>query len=250
MSLLDHIRELRTRLLWVVGALLIGTLLGMLFAEPLLRFIVEPLTELGAKPHAIGPTDTLVIFFKVSFTAGTILASPMIVYQAIAFTAPGLYPHERRVLMIVLPGILLLFALGAIFAYYVLLPAFVGFLQAFLGNIVIQDWTIDRYVSFITRVVFWMGISFEAPIVVALLARIGLLSGQQMKKYWRHAMVLIALFAAFATPTVDPLSMLLFMAPLVVLYFFSMWLAYILYRPRVPRDFSKEDFFATPGKDN
>jgi len=249
MTLMDHLRELRTRLIWVISALVIGTAISMLFVSPLLQFIIRPLTESGAQPMAIGPTDTIGVFFRVSFASGAVLAMPVIVYQVIAFVTPGLYPHEKRNLLLTLPGIMVLFAIGAIFAYFVLLPAAVGFLQNFLGDIIAQEWTIDRYIGFVTRIVFWIGVAFEMPLVIAFLARAGIVSGQQLMNYWRHAIVVIAIAAAAITPTVDPVNMTLVMAPLIVLYFGSVGLAYLVYKPRAPRDFSTEDFIPQEYKD-
>lgn len=242
MTLMDHLRELRTRLIWVIGALTIGTAIAMLFVSPLLQFIILPLTEAGAKPMAIGPTDTISVFFKVSFTVGAVFAMPVIVYHIIAFVTPGLYPHEKRNLILTLPGVMVLFGLGAAFAYFMLLPTAVGFLQGFLGDIIAQEWTIDRYIGFVTRIVFWIGVAFEMPLVIAFLARAGIVSGPQMMGFWRQAIVIIAIVAAAITPTVDPVNMTLVMAPLLVLYASSVGLAYLLYRPRTPRDFSTEDF--------
>ncbi len=242
MTLMDHIRELRTRLIWIVGAVVVGTLISMIFVSPLLEFIIEPLTELGATPMAIGPTDTIGVFFKVSMTTGAILAMPIIVYQIIAFAAPGLYPHEKRNLILILPGVMVLFAIGAAFAYFMLLPTAVGFLQGFLGDIISQEWTIDRYISFVTRIVFWIGVAFETPLVVAFLARAGILSGQTLLRFWRQAVVIIAIVAAAITPTVDPVNMTLVMGPLIVLYAASVAIAFLVYKPRTPRDFSQEDF--------
>jgi sec-independent protein translocase protein TatC len=242
MTLLEHLQELRVRLMWIVGGLILGTLVAMIFVTPIIQFITEPLGRYGVKPQAIGPTDTIGIFFKVSFTVGAALAMPIIVYQIVAFVAPGLYPHERRMLLMILPGVMLLFVTGIAFAYFVLMPAAVGFLQNFLGDVIRQDWTIDRYISFITRVVFWIGVSFETPLVMAFLARAGIVNGPSLLGFWRHAIVIVAIIAAAITPTIDPVNMTIVMGPLLVLYFISVGLAYLLYKPREPRDFSQEPF--------
>ncbi len=249
MALMDHLIELRNRLLWIVGALIIGTALSMLFVTPILNFIIAPLSALGAMPTAIGPTDTITVFFKVSFTMGAIFAMPVIVYQIIRFVAPGLYPHEKRNLLLILPGFMVLFAIGAAFAYFMLLPTAVAFLQSFLGDIIKQEWTIDRYISFVTRIVFWIGVAFEMPLVVAFLARAGIVSGPKLLGFWRQAVVIIAVVAAAITPTVDPVNMTLVMAPLIVLYAISVGLAYAVYKERAPRDFSKEDFIPSKFKE-
>ena len=249
MTLMEHLIELRNRLAWILGAIAVGTLIGMIFAQPILAFITAPLTELGAEPIAIGPTDTIVIFFKVSFTVGASLAMPVIVYQIIAFVSPGLYPHEKRALLISLPGIMILFVIGAAFAYFVLVPVAVGFLQSFMGDIIRQEWTIDRYVGFVTRIVFWIGVAFETPLVIAFLARTGVVSGRQLLGFWRQAIVIIAIAAAAITPTIDPVNMAIVMGPLILLYFGSVGLAYLVYRPRVARDFSEESFIPDEYKD-
>ena len=242
MTLMEHLLELRTRLIWIVSALVICTLIAMIFVTPLIRFIVQPLTAAGQTPIAIGPTDTIVIFFKVSFTVGASLAMPVFIYQIIAFMAPGLYPHEKRALIFILPGIMVLFAVGITFAYFVLLPVAVGFLQTFLGTVIDQEWTIDRYIGFITRVVFWIGVAFETPLVISFLARAGLVSAGGLLGVWRQAIVVIAIISAAITPTIDPINMAIVMGPLILLFFSSVGLAKILYRERAPRDFSTESF--------
>lgn len=239
MTLMEHLIEVRYRLMWVIGALMVTTLFSMIFVAPILRIITEPLTALGAETIAIGPTDTIAIFFKVSFTMGAALAMPMIVYHVIGFVAPGLYPNEKRWLLISLPGIMILFVLGAAFAYFILVPVAVGFLQSFLGDIIRQEWTIDRYVGFVTRIVFWIGVAFQTPLVVAFLARTGVLSGPQLLGFWRQAIVVIAIAAAAITPTIDPVNMSIVMIPLISLYLVSVGLAYALYKPREVRDFSE-----------
>lgn len=242
MSLMEHLQELRVRLMWIMGAMIVGTAIAMVFAQMLIAFITNPLTELGTIPQALGPTDSIGIFFKVSLTVGAALAMPIIVYQIIAFVSPGLYPHEQRALLMILPGIMVLFGIGISFAYFIMLPAAIGFLQGFLGDVIRQEWSIDRYVGFVTRVVFWIGVAFETPLVVAFMARAGMVTGQKLMQVWRHAIVVISIVAAAITPTIDPVNMLIVMGPLVVLYFFSVGLAYLLYRPREIRDFSEESF--------
>ena len=240
MSLMEHLQELRVRLMWVGGALIIGTALAMTFAYPLIAFIIAPLTSLDVIPQATGVTDSVGIFFRVSLTAGAAIAMPIIVYQLIAFISPGLYPHEQRTLLLILPGIMVLFVVGMAFAFYMMVPAAVGFLQGFLSGLIRQDWTIDSYVGFVTRIVFWIGVAFETPLVVAFLARAGLITGPRLLSFWRHAVVIVSIVAAAITPTIDPINMAIVTGPLIVLYFFSVGLAYLVYRPREPRDFNDD----------
>ena len=248
MGLLEHLAELRNRMIWIVGALLFGIVASIAFVEPVIAFITEPVTAAGgteADPNkliAIGPTDTIFVFFKVMFVMGVIVAMPVLVYQIVAFIAPGLYPHEKRSLFLLLPGFMVLFFGGASFAHFVMLPVAVGFLQNFLGNVIDQEWTVDRYVGFFTRIVFWIGVAFETPLVIAFLARIGLVSGRRLLGMWRQAIVIISVVAAMITPTIDPINMTIVMLPLISLYFLGVGLAFLLYKPRAPRSFDEMDW--------
>jgi len=239
MGLLEHLAELRNRMIWIVGALLFGIVGSIAFVEPVIAFITSPVEE---KLIAIGPTDTIFVFFKVMFVMGVIVAMPVLVYQIVAFIAPGLYPHEKRSLFLLLPGFMVLFFGGAAFANFVMLPVAVGFLQNFLGDVIDQEWTVDRYVGFFTRIVFWIGVSFETPLVIAFLARIGLVSGRRLLGMWRQAIVIISVVAAMITPTIDPINMTIVMLPLISLYFLGVGLAFLLYKPRAPRDFDEMDW--------
>ncbi len=237
MSLMDHLKELRVRLMWIVAGLVVGTVLGMFVAEWVISFVS---LRLGVQLIAIGPFENISSFFRVSFTVGTGLAMPVIVYQGIAFIAPGLYPKEQRNLLFLLPGILLLFLAGAAFALFVMLPVATGFLQKFLGTVIEANWTAREYINFVTRIVFWIGVFFETPLIMAFLARAGFVSGPKLLSWWRQAIVVTSIVAAMITPTIDPVNMAIAMLPLVVLYFLGVGLAYIVYRPRLPRDFSEE----------
>lgn len=241
MTLMEHLLELRTRLIWICSALVISTVIALFFYDTLVNFVTSTARDMGIRLQILNPLDSIGIILKVSFTAGTALALPVIFYQIIAFMAPGLYPHERRNIILTLPAILVLFAIGAAFAFFVLLPVAVGFLSTVLSGFE-QDWAADRYLNFVTRLVFWIGVSFEMPLVIALLARMGLVSGPALLRVWRQAFVVIAIVAAAITPTVDPVNMTIVMVPLILLFFGSVGLAYLLYRPREPRDFSQEPF--------
>lgn len=248
MGLLEHLAELRNRMIWIVGALLFGIVVSIAFVEPVIAFITEPVTSVGGsetdanKLIAIGPTDTIFVFFKVMFVMGVIVAMPVLVYQIVAFIAPGLYPHEKRGLFLLLPGVMILFFGGAAFANFVMIPVAVGFLQNFLGDVIDQEWTVDRYIGFYTRIVFWIGVAFETPLVIAFLARIGLVSGPRLLGMWRQAIVIISVVAAMITPTIDPINMTIVMLPLISLYFLGVGLAFLLYKPRAPRSFDEMDW--------
>lgn len=242
MSLMEHLLELRTRLIWICSSLVVTTIISLFFYNPLVSFVTSTARDMGIRLQILNPLDSIGIILKVCFTAGTALALPIIIYQIIAFMAPGLYPQEKRNIILTLPAILVLFVIGAGFAFFVLLPVAVGFLSTIFGDAFEQDWAADRYLAFVTRLVFWIGVSFEMPLVIAMLARMGLVSGPALLRVWRQAFVVIAIVAAAITPTVDPVNMTIVMLPLIALFFGSVGLAYLIYRPREIRDFSQESF--------
>ena len=230
MTVLQHLVELRNRLIKAVLALIITTFFSLLFTRRFLTVLTVPMGD--NLPQAISPTETVVIYFKVALISGLVLAMPVIVYQLISFIVPGLYPHERRYLLVIVPASSLLFASGVAFAYYVMLPAAIPFLLNFMGDIVRQQWTIQKYMSLVTGLMFWVGVIFETPLVVAFLAYLGVVSPSTLWKNFRYAIVVIAIIAAVATPTPDPINMALLMLPLVLLYLLSIVLALFVYRRR------------------
>lgn len=226
-SLLEHIEELRRRLIKALLALAVGFVISALFTNQLLEWLARPVGGLE-NLEAIEVTENLGVFMQVALLGGVLLAMPVIVYQVWRFVTPGLYPHEKRYVYILAPAATALFLAGAAFAYFVMLPAAV---PALLGFAPIP--TRPRpanYISFVTSLMFWVGISFEMPLFIFFLAKVGLVSPRDLLRNWRLAVFLIALLAALVTPTGDPINMGLVMIPLVVLYVLSILLARVAYR--------------------
>lgn len=221
-TILEHLNELRKRLTWAVAGLVVGTIISFIFTEPLLLFLIAPY---GDAVQAISPTEPIETYFKVALVSGAVLAMPVILYQIWLFVAPALEKNERRFVYIFIPAALIMFALGILFSWFVLLPAAITFLSGFLPEIFLTEWTASEYISFTTTFLFWIGVSFEMPLVVYLFARAGLVTAQTLREQWRVAIVAIAILAAAVTPSVDPVTMLLTMAPLLVLYGLSILLA-------------------------
>ena len=228
-SLGPHLVELRRRLFIVLAAITVGVVIGFAFAEPILSVLAEPVGGLE-NLQAIELTESIGVYVRVAVLVGGVLAMPIIVYELVAFVVPGLLPHEKRALYISLPFIFLAFIAGAAFAYFVMLPVAIPFLASFGG--IPGNFRVSSYVGFITRVVFWIGVAFETPLVIALLARIGIITPQQLIKAWRIAVVGIAIAAALITPTPDPVNMGIVMVPLLALYGLSIILAKFMYRKR------------------
>lgn len=230
MSLLDHLNDLRKRLTWAAGFLMLATIFSFLFAEPLLNFLLVPYARSaaeGAQLQTIRPTEGIETFFKVALLSGGIISMPLILFQFWMFISPGLKKSERRYVYIFIPSALLLFVLGILFAWFVLVPAAVFFLANFLPDVFRADWQGQEYIGFLITMLFWVGVSFEMPVVVYFVARVGLVTAKALREQWRIAIVAIAVLAAAITPSIDPVTMLLTMTPLVVLYGISIGLAAI-----------------------
>jgi sec-independent protein translocase protein TatC len=232
MGLLDHLNELRKRLVWVAIALMICTVIGFVFAESILDYLLIPYAQatntIGETTlQTLRPTEGLETYFKVSLLFGAILAMPVILVQFWLFISPGLKPEEKRYIYIFVPSSLALFLLGMAFAWFVLSPAAIFFLANFMPQIFTTDWTSQEYISFVLRFIFWMGVSFQLPIIVYFVSRVGLITAKTLVDQWRIAIVVIAVVAAVITPSIDPVTMLLTMAPLIVLYILSIALARI-----------------------
>jgi sec-independent protein translocase protein TatC len=160
----------------------------------------------------------VVTFFRVALVLGLVFATPVVLYQVVAFVAPGLHASERRILFLMLPGAAVMFALGLAFGYFVAVPRAVAFLSTFLGWAAEPNWTLSNYVAFIMNMLLVVGVTFETPLVIFVLAKLHIVSPAFLAHYRRHAIVLLAVLAAVLTPTPDPFTMLIVLAPMVVLY--------------------------------
>jgi sec-independent protein translocase protein TatC len=150
----------------------------------------------------------------------------MIVYQALRFVTPGLRPNERLWLYATVAGSFMLFLSGVAFAYYIALPPALDFLLGFGGGEIAQaDIRVGSYVDFVTRLLFWTGVSFQTPLIVMYLARFGIVTAQQLLRWWRLAIVGAFIISAVVTPTIDPVTQSLVAGPIIVLYFLGIILA-------------------------
>jgi sec-independent protein translocase protein TatC len=221
MTLLQHLDELRMRVTRALFGLVLGTAVGMVFATEVLKFLQEPY---GREFTVLGPTGGVVAYFRVALFIGAILSIPLVTYQVLMFVLPGLHPHEKRVLLAVLPVVTLLFLVGVVFTWYVLIPPALGFLEGFEPTLFKPEWTADLYLSFVTALVFWMGVAFEMPLIFFVLALMGFVEAGVLIRQWRIAVVGAAVAAAVITPTVDPVNMALVVVPLLALYGISIGL--------------------------
>ena len=230
MSFLDHLGELRDRLIRATLGLVATTLGSMLFANVILRYLLTPIYDDQFLLQTLGPTEGVVIYFRVALMSGAIIAIPWITWQVWMFIAPGLTGKERRWVLMSIPATTFLFLVGVAFAWFILMPTALNFLQNFQSDIFRAEWTADQYVAFVTALLFWIGVSFEMPLIFFILARIGLVGPAALRHNWRLAVVGSAVAAAMITPTIDPFNMMLVMGPLLALYVLSIILSSIAYR--------------------
>lgn len=230
MSLWEHIGELRWRLLRSVLAYAVAVFICFNVAEFIIKFILA--APIGGVEYleSIEVAENFGVFLRTSLLAGFILALPIILWQMLGFITPGLLPHERKwVYGSILPATVLFIA-GVAFTYFVMLPAAIPFLVNFMG--IKTTPRLSNYIDFTTTLMFWVGVAFEAPLVMFILAKLGIVNARGLIKQWRIAIVVIAFLAAFITPTGDPVNMSILMAPLLALYLLSIFLAWIAGKPR------------------
>lgn len=230
-AIVGHIESLRGRLLRSLVALIITVSVSFVFNTRLLEFLALPVGGLG-ELIVIEVTEQIGVYMRVALLAGVTVALPYIVTQMWIFIAPGFSPRTRWLGLLSIPLATLLFVGGMAFAFYVMLPVALPLLAQILQ--VETQWTAQSYFAFVTNLLFWIGVSAEFPLIIAALSGVGLVSPDALKKQWRLAVVLIAVFAAVITPTVDPINMGLLMLPLILLYLLSIGLSRLTYRRSRP----------------
>lgn len=215
MTILEHLSELRARLIICVVTLVLTTFISFAFTDRILRLLIAPA---GIKPIFLRPTEMFVTYFRVALLAGMVLAMPVIVYQVLRFTLPALKPNERRYVFLAIPTASVFFVIGILFAQFILLPFALRYLLTFGGDIAEARWAIGEYVSFVTTLLFWSGVIFETPLLLFFLTKLGVVSTASLSENRKYALLASAVLAAIITPTPDPFNMLLVMVPLCLMY--------------------------------
>ena len=228
MSFLDHLEELRWRIVKAILGILVGAILCWIFIDQiingvLLRPIIAINNTLGPGQQPIRlqnlkPFGQVFLYMEVAFVGGLILSVPNILYQIWAFIAPGLMPKERRYIRWIVFFTSFCFLAGIAFAYFVMLPSALQFFAVFGTNAIENNIAINEYMSFIISVMLGAGVVFELPMVAWFLSKLGFLTPTFMRRYRRHAIVGILILAALLTPGTDPVSQILLTIPLVFLY--------------------------------
>src|SRR5882762_6714245 len=239
MPFLDHLEELRWRVLYSLLAIVVATLAGWFLVErvDVIGLLIRPIAPLlpGGKLMFTSPTEPFFITLKFAFTVGLLLASPVVAYQVWAFLTPALYERERRLVIPALSVGVLLFLGGASAAYFWVLPRALQVLFSFQRDVLQPIITADHYFAFAAQIIIAFGLMTELPLVVVILAALGLVTPQFLARNRRYAVVLSAVAAALLSPP-DAVSMVLMMIPLWLLYEVSIFCAWIVTKRGTRRD--------------
>ncbi|MBM4411143.1 MAG: twin-arginine translocase subunit TatC [Chloroflexi bacterium] len=234
MTLLEHLLELRTRVMWsaitVVVAMVVFFVPSVGFG--VIGWMLAPARETipDFRPQYIEPMENIAVYFRVALLGGVTVAMPMLVFQLLGFVAPALTKSEKRWLFPIVVMATVAFIGGLAFGYWIVLPVTLGFLLSFGNDVAQADWRIGNYIGFVTRILLVMGFVFETPLLVMGLAKAGVVTARKLLKWWRLAIVAAFLVAAVVTPTIDPITQSLVGGPIVILYFVGIGLAWLVRR--------------------
>ncbi len=219
MTFLEHLEELRWRIIYSLIGLAIGTLICWIFVDFLVNdILLLPAKHAGIKLQNLKPFGQLMLFFEVAIVGGAILSLPNIFYQLWKFIAPALKSKEKKYISSIVAFSTLCFLLGVVFAYFVMLPLSLRFAAKFGTRQIENIFAISEYMTIIMSIMLGSGLVFELPMISFFLTKIGILTPNFMKKYRRHAIVAIFIAAAFLSPGTDPVSQIILAVPLVLLY--------------------------------
>jgi sec-independent protein translocase protein TatC len=235
MSFLDHLEELRWRLIRALAGLIVGVVVCAIFSDwivdtvllRLMRQTTPPLKAINVVPYG-----QITFYMMVVLVGGLIISMPWILYQIWKFVQPGLFPKERRYISGIVAFTSICFLSGVAFAYFIFLPFMLQFFATFGTELIQNMIAINEYMSFVLTIILLSGLVFELPMISYFLARFGILTPAFMRHYRRHAIIVILIIAAVVTPTTDPLTMTVFALPMVVLYEISIFVAAAAKRKR------------------
>lgn len=242
MPFLDHLEELRWRILWCILSVMIGAVVGfgLVYYLPVLELLVEPVRQASNNPDLkliyLSPADSFFVTLRLAIYAGLLMAFPFLAYHVWAFLSPALKPRERLVIIPPLYGGLVLFAAGVALAYWIALPVTLQFFQKFQTESLQANLEINATLGFIVKMLMAFGFVFELPIVIMILSWMGIVTPDFLRKKRRHAIVLITVLASFITPGDVIVLTFMMMVPLILLYEVGIFLSVGIYRRKAQRE--------------
>jgi len=230
LSVVEHLDELRRRLMISIAALVVAFVAAYALHQPLFELLAQPLPGDHQKLVTLSPTEGFFTVLKVSFWAALLIALPVWLYQLYAFVSPAVSDQPRRRTLLTVGAVSFLFVAGAAFGFFLVLPIALQWLLGFGGDLFTNDLRAGEYYGFVTSLMLGSGLMFEVPVAMVAFARLGIASAELYRRQWRLAIVVIAVIAALL-PGGDPLSMILLMIPQIVLYALGIWLSKLFGQP-------------------
>ncbi|HEY2434874.1 MAG TPA: twin-arginine translocase subunit TatC [Vicinamibacterales bacterium] len=241
MSFLEHLDELRKRLIYICWSLLAGCIVSYIFIQKIFDFIMKPMYTMlaqqpngGAKLMFTSGAEPFMLYIKIGFIAGVFIASPLILYQVWKFIAPGLYTQEKK---FAIPFVVLstvFFVLGGLFSHYVAFPWTWAFFASFANDYMVFVPKVDEAFGIYSKMLLGFGVIFEMPTLVFFLARMGVVTGGFLLKHFKYAVLIITIVAAVVSPGTDAMSTIVFAVPMLALYILSIAIAFMFQRRRDP----------------
>jgi sec-independent protein translocase protein TatC len=245
LTLVEHLRELRKRLVWILIALVVGMAIGLLFAKRVILFLSQQPPAKGMELHAFSPWEPIRIYMNFGLMIGLLLVLPVALYQIWAFVKPGLRPVEQRATIMYIPGATVLFLCGLAFGYFVVFPMAFLFGSGISHSVgITETYGMAQYFGFMFNILLPVSFVFELPVIVMFLTRLRILNPQRLSKLRRYAYMALVIAAAVITPP-DALSAIIVFIPMVLLYEFSVLLSRLVYRKQVALDLAWEAEYGT-----
>jgi sec-independent protein translocase protein TatC len=228
MTFLEHLEELRWRIIYSLIGIVVGTIIAWIFIDFLVDVVLlKPAKDSGAILQNLRPFGQLFLYMQIAIMVGMIISIPNLFYQFWQFISPALRSKEKKYIFWIVVFSSICFLGGIVFAYFAMLPLTLKFAAEFGSELIKNEFAIDEYMSIIISVMLAAGLVFELPMISFFLSKLGILKPSYMKKYRRHSIVIIMILAAFLTPGADPVSQLVLAVPLVVLYEISIFISKI-----------------------
>jgi len=226
MSFIDHLEELRWRILKSLGSILVMAVLTFNFADYLVYILTAPADDRGIGLQTLTPQGMFILKWNLAIIGGFILSIPVITIQIWKFVSPGLYNRERKILLPLIITVFLCFILGAIFAYMVILPFSLNFFASMVTDNVQNNFSINYYFSFVLALIIGSGVIFEMPVASFLFSSIGIITPSFLRRFRREAIMVTVILSAIITPP-DPISLIIMSIPMVILYEISIFVSWI-----------------------
>jgi len=235
MSFLDHLDELRRRIMWALGSVVVGFAIACFFYQQLFDFVMDPMRAMLPKGQTLiytEPTEALMLYVKIAVIAGILIASPGVMTQVWLFVAPGLYSKEKKMAIPFIVVSSIAFVAGAAFAHYYVFPLTFKFFGSFSSDTITFMPRVEPAFALYMKLILIFGGIFQMPTVVALLARLGLITARFLLKNFKYALLAIFIIGAVLSPGTDPVGQIAMAGPMVVLYLISIVLAWIFGKKR------------------